>query len=147
MRNIFDGWLKRGVPDLSALDEAAKYLAFLQTYVCVDQVNTHHTPSIADLAQTPELPFDQHHREANQTSTQYSVQMLLDEELRSLDTDSVMLKPWVEPISAPGPEYINSSDEFFPVDVSVCPSLLFTGYQEKWARMARSPLSSAHALS
>lgn len=142
MQNIFEGWSKRGVPDLSALSEADKYLAFLQTYVRVDPVTTSDHLCVAELAQAPELPFDQHDQElfAHETDTpsQYNVQMFLDEELRSPSTDSDTPKPWAAPTSFPGPEYIDNSGEFFPVDTSVCPSFLFTGYEEKWACMARA---------
>ncbi|CAD0094573.1 unnamed protein product [Aureobasidium mustum] len=142
MQNIFEGWLKRGVPDLSALSEADKYLAFLQTYVCVDPVITSGQLCVAELANAPELPFDQHDQELfaheSDTPSQYNVQMFLDEELRSPSTGSDTPKLWAKPTSLPGPEYTDNSSEFFPVDTSVCPSFFFTEYQEKWAGMARA---------
>ncbi|KAG9966621.1 hypothetical protein KCU61_g180, partial [Aureobasidium melanogenum] len=76
MKNIFEGWLRRGVPDLSALGEADKYLTFLQTYIRVDSVNAHHIEGVTELAKAPELPFDQHDRELfaheAETSIQYA---------------------------------------------------------------------------
>lgn len=120
MRNIFESWLKRGVPDLSALTEADKYLAFLQSYVRIDSTNTHDIPSgVAELAQTPEFPS--RHRDHEplvheaDTTNQYGVQMLLREGMKSSSANSVTSTPWVEPISAHGPEYIDNSDEFFPL--------------------------------
>lgn len=88
MKNIFEGWLRRGVPDLSALSEADKYLAFLQTYIRVDSVNAHDIEGVTELAKAPELPFDQHDRELfeAQTSNQYGSRMVLDEELTSTST-------------------------------------------------------------
>ena len=142
VRNIFEGWLKRGVPDLSALGEADKYLTFLQTYVCVDSVHTHDITGAAGLAQTPELPFDQYDQELfaceADTFNQYGVQIFLEEELRSPSTDPDTPKLWANPISLRGPEYIDNSGGFFPVDTSVCPPFLFTEYQQKWACMARA---------
>ncbi|KAG9685472.1 hypothetical protein KCU95_g11812, partial [Aureobasidium melanogenum] len=130
MKNIFEGWLRRGVPDLSALSEADKYLTFLQTYIRVGSVNAHDIEDVTGLAKAPELPFDQHN--------QYGSQMVLDEELTSPSTRPNTAKLWADPVPVPGPEYTDSSGEFFPVDTSVCPPFLFSGYQEKWTRVARA---------
>ncbi|KAG9660612.1 hypothetical protein KCU95_g1907, partial [Aureobasidium melanogenum] len=142
MKDIFFGWLKRGIPDLSALREADKYLTFLQTYIRIEAVNTHNIQGAAELAKAPGLPFDQHDRElfAHEagTSNRYGFQMGLDDELTSSSINANITKRWADPISVPGPEYIDNCDQFFPVDISVCPTFFFAGYQEKWIRMARA---------
>lgn len=142
MKNIFEGWLRRGVPDLSALSEADKYLTFLQTYIRVGSVNAHDIEDVTGLAKAPGLPFDQHDRELfaheAETSNQYGSQMVLDEELTSPSTRPNTAKLWADPVPVPGPEYTDSSGEFFPVDTSVCPPFLFSGYKEKWTRVARA---------
>ncbi|KAH0369885.1 hypothetical protein KCU65_g3036, partial [Aureobasidium melanogenum] len=142
MRSIFESWLKRGIPDLSALSEADKYLTFLQTYIRIEAVNTHNIEGVAEHAKAPELAFDQCDRQlfAHEagTSNQYSSQIVLDEELTSPSTDLNTTKRWADPIPVPGPEYTDNSDEFYPVGISVCPSFMFAGYQEKWTRMAKA---------
>lgn len=142
MRNIFESWLKRGVPDLSALLEADRYLAFLQTYVRIESVDAHDIPGVAELSQNPSLPSIQRHHESfpneTNTSAQHGTQMLLGESPRPPTTDSVTPRPWVEPVSASGSEYIDNSDQFFPAHTTVFPSFLFAGYQEKWTCMARA---------
>ncbi|KAK6006849.1 hypothetical protein QM012_005857 [Aureobasidium pullulans] len=135
-------WLKRGVPDLSALDEADKYLTFLQTCVRVIPLVLHDTSGIAGLVQTSEIPSDTrgHHfsvHEAN-SSIQHVVQMCLAEELRSASTKSAIPRHSAILIAVPGPEYTDSSGEFFPVDRSSCPSSLSADHQEKWTCMAKA---------
>lgn len=53
MKGIFEGWLRRGIPNLSALSEADKYLTFLQTYIRIEAVNTHNLERVGELEKAP----------------------------------------------------------------------------------------------